>query len=122
MIEQRVRDLIGRAYRRQLWLLFLDEVDRQLPLLVPIDGLPSQPEDDGTDQVVGNIKQLMHEIGATALVIVWERDGPPTMTHPDTLWARSLASSCRARGVPLRAMLLSHRKGVRWIPPDDYVE
>ena len=45
-VERRVADLIGRANSRQLWLLFLDEFDIQLPLLIPIEGLPFEPTDD----------------------------------------------------------------------------
>jgi hypothetical protein len=45
-IERRVADLVGRAHTRQLWLLFLDEVDVQLPLLIPLEGLPLEPSHD----------------------------------------------------------------------------
>ena len=121
LIEDRVRDLIGRANRRQLWLIFLDEYDVQLPLLIPIDGLPSQPDAAGTTAVVTNVLELMDEIGAVGLVMVWERYGPSTLTPQDTAWAQSMAAACLGARLRLRAMLLSHRSGVRWIAPDDYI-
>jgi hypothetical protein len=34
-VLQRAELLLGHAIRRQLWLMFLDEDDRQLPLLMP---------------------------------------------------------------------------------------
>lgn len=120
MIEERVLELIGRANRRQLWLLFLDEDNVQLPLLIPIDGLPPDPTDDGSVSVVDNVGELMGEIGAAGLVVVWERYGPSAMSVQDTAWARSFAAACVSAKVPLRAMLLSHRAGVRWIAADDY--
>jgi hypothetical protein len=122
LIEERVRILIGRAHQRQLWLLFLDRQDVQLPVLIPVDSLPGDPEPSATVAVIGRVLDLMEDIGSHALIIVWERYGSSTLTPQDLAWARSLASACHQARVPLRAMLLSHRSGVRWIAPDDYVE
>jgi hypothetical protein len=63
----------------------------------------------------------MDGIGAARIVLVLERYGPPVLSSADVAWARSLASGCQVAGLNLRAMLLSHRRGVRWIAPDDYV-
>lgn len=117
-IEQRVADLIGRANSRQLWLLFLDEFEMQLPLLIPIEGLPPEPADDQAARVVDRVGEVMAEIGASAVITVLERYGPATLTAQDGAWARSLRRGCDERGVRLRAQLLSHRTGVRWIDED----
>ncbi len=119
-IEARVTRLIGRANTRQLWLLFLDEAGIQLPLLIPVGGLPSRPQNDRTADVLANVAELMAGIGATQIILVWERYGPASLTLQDADWALSLSVACRSARVPLRAMLLSHRAGVRWIAPDDY--
>jgi hypothetical protein len=118
-IEQRVADLIGRANSRQLWLLFLDEVDVQLPLLIPIESLPSEPTTEQTDGVIYRMRELMGEIGASAVVVVLERYGAASLTAQDVAWARSLRTGCDTHGVSLRAQLLSHRAGVRWITDDE---
>ncbi|MCU1406642.1 MAG: hypothetical protein JWQ43_2945 [Glaciihabitans sp.] len=120
LIEERVRDLIGRANLRQLWLLFLDVNDMQLPLLIPIDGLPAHPEAGTVATVIDNVVELMADIGAVGLVLVWERYGAATLTAQDIAWAHELAEACTNARVRLRAMLLSHRSGVRWIAVDDY--
>jgi hypothetical protein len=120
-IEGRVQRLIGRANIRQLWLLFLDEASVQLPLLVPIDGLPSEPTDADTAGVIDNIAEVMQSLGAASIVFVWERYGSAVLTAQDAAWARSLHDACDAKGVSLRAMLLSHRSGVRWVDEEDYV-
>lgn len=121
LIEERVRDLVGRATMRQLWLLFLDEESIQLPLLIPIDALPVFPDTDSVASVTANIAELMDEIQASALIVVWERYGSATLTSRDVAWALAFATGCTVARVPLRASLLSHRTGVRWIAPDDYV-
>ena len=118
-IERRVSDQIGRAHSRQLWLLFLDQFDIQLPVLIPIEGLPPEPTDDQCARVVDRVRELMGEIGATAVVTVLERYGPATLTVQDAGWARSLRQGFADRGVMLRAQLLSHRTGVRWIGDED---
>jgi hypothetical protein len=118
-IERRVADLIGRANSRQLWLLFLDEFDIQLPLLIPIEGLPSEPTDEQADAVLERVRELMGEIGATAVITVLERYGTPALTMQDGAWVRALSHGCSNRGVTLRAQLLSHRTGVRWIGPEE---
>jgi hypothetical protein len=121
LIERRVRDLVGPAQTRQLWLMFLDENEVQLPLLIPIDDLPQRPRDEDTRGVVANVMNVMEEIGAVKLMVVWERYGPAHLSEDDTRWMQSFAKACGAVRLPLRAMLLSHRKGVRWIGADDYV-
>ena len=118
-IERRVADLIGRANSRQLWLLFLDEVDVQLPLLIPIEGLPPEPTDEQAGDVIARVRDLMGEIGASTVIVVLERYGPASLTAQDAAWVRSLRRGCEECGVTLRAQLLSHRTGVRWIGAEE---
>jgi hypothetical protein len=37
----------------------------------------------------------------------------------DPAWARALGAACRAEGVAVRAQLILHSRGVRWLAPDD---
>jgi hypothetical protein len=118
-IEHRVADLVGRANSRQLWLLFIDEAHVQLPLLVPIQGLPAEPTAEQAVGVVYRVREVMGEIGATEVVTVLERYGPSALTAQDASWIRSLRSACVEAGVILRAQLLSHRTGVRLIGAEE---
>jgi hypothetical protein len=119
-IEQRVADLVGRANSRQLWLMFLDQFDVQLPLLIPIEGLPTEPTDDDTERVISRVRELMGEIGASSVITVLERYGPAALTAQDAAWSRSLRTCCTENDVTLRAQLLSYRTGVRWIEADEF--
>jgi hypothetical protein len=119
-IERRVADLVGRANNRQLWLMFLDEFDVQLPVLIPIESLPTEPTNDQTELVISQVRELMGEIGASSVITVLERYGTAALTAQDAAWSRSLRTCCTQNGVTLRAQLLSHRTGVRWIAESEF--
>jgi hypothetical protein len=119
LIEERVAALVGRACQRQLWFLFLDEDQVQLPLLVPIDDPPTQPEEN-----IGNLVRLVEEAmeatDAHSVVVVIERYAEAVLTANDRAWAGSIHNAFDAQAIPLRGILLSHRRGVRWVAQDDY--
>jgi hypothetical protein len=119
-IETRVSGLIGRANQRQIWLLFLDSDDVQLPLLIPIDGMPVRP-DDSIAGFAATVASSMSEIEASSVIVVLERYADATITESDRLWARAISAAFSDRSLRLRALLISHRRGVRWFAADDYL-
>ena len=119
LIEQRVADLIGRARQRQLWFLFLDDHDIQLPVLIPISDPPPRPGPTIAG-LIDVIAAQFEAIEACWVVVVLERYADSTVSAGDRAWARALSESFDERRVPFRAMLISHRLGVRWLAPDDY--
>lgn len=119
LIEERVRALIGRASRRQLWFLFLDENQVQLPLLIPLDDYPSAP-DDSVHHLARAMGQAMDAAGADSLVVVMERYAASGLAPADVAWARAIHDAFDLEGVRLRGLLLSHNRGVRWVAQDDY--
>ncbi|MCW4457323.1 hypothetical protein [Microbacterium sp. MPKO10] len=121
-IEARMADLVGRALRRQWWMFFLDENDVQLPVVVPVEGAPLVPDEAAAEHSAEGMAAIMEEIGAAQVILVWERPTGATVTMPDRAWARSLGEAARVRGICVRAQLISHRDGVRWLAPDDYLE
>jgi len=120
LIEQRIGLLVGRAQRRQLWLMFLDASDVQLPLLIPIADIPVAPSADDTPRWATLIENTAEAADAAGVVIVLERYAPERLTDADRSWARQMRDSCALAAVPLRAIVLSHRRGARLLAPDDY--
>lgn len=118
LIEERVGELLGRAIRRQLWLLFLDEDDVQLPLIVPLEGVPSLPP--GDDALSSLLARFTDLAGAHSFIFVLERYADAVLSPADIAWSRALHLACAAAQVPLRGILVSHRTGVRWVAQDDY--
>jgi hypothetical protein len=114
-LQERAARLVGRAVHRQLWIMFLDENDYQLPLLVPCDELPDLPPEWPIP-----LGDFVDAAGAAAIFVVLERYASEQLTAADLAWAKHVANSCTVASVDLRGILLSHRKGVRWVAADDY--
>lgn len=119
LIQERVSSLVGKACRRQFWLLFLDEDSVQLPLLIPIGDPPAHPQPE-SDALLGMVENAAESVGATSVVVVIERYADESLTASDLAWAAWLDTAFHDHEIVLRGMLLSHRRGVRWIAQDDY--
>jgi hypothetical protein len=130
-IRQRVDDLVGRACVRQLWFFFLDDDDIQLPLIIPLADHPfddlargSQLESRSVVEVATTLVAFaalqMADIPAAKVVLVWERYQNATLAKQDGRWARQVAEAFHDAGLELRGQLLSYRRGVRWLAPEEY--
>ncbi|GGF37335.1 hypothetical protein [Subtercola lobariae] len=118
-IEERVMSTIGTACRHQLWLLMLTSADLQVPLAFPCDDFSVEPDKKQANVLLAFIAGLMADRGATQLIAVWERPGRGALSPADARWAQLIAHSCERRGIPLRAQLLSHSRGVCLLGPAD---
>jgi len=124
-IEQRVATLLQRAIRRQWWTLYLDVDDRQRPVLMPMPGYPADPRepcgDEGTaaEVLANRLASIVARIEAAKVIFVWERPGDDELTNGDRAWAGALGSACRDAGVAVRAQLILHDDGVRWIAAEE---
>lgn len=83
--------------RRTLWICFLDRNDELIPTIVPIDGVPVDPQ----EQFVGNLTLLIagavgrHEVGSAVLLLT--RPGLGLIGKSDRRWAATV----RAHFVPM---------------------
>lgn len=102
-------------------MLFLSAENLQLPMLVPLADYPSTPSPEMALQLGLTVRLCVDEIDAAKVVLVWERCQGRAFTATDLAWAQAAVVACQEAGVALRAQLVSHRAGVRWIAPDDYL-
>jgi hypothetical protein len=121
LIEQRVRALVGRACNRQVWMLFLDGKSIQMPLVLPVADYPELPGDGNAESFAASVRDIVEAVSAAQVIFVWERYGSDSLTRSDCAWAEQLHRACTTEGVAVRAQLLSHKRGVRWIAADDYL-
>ena len=121
LIEQRVRAIVGRACTRQVWMLFLDRNDVQVPLILPMADYPESPGNGNAAIFADRVREIVEVAGAEQVIFVWERYAGDRLNPVDIAWARHLHEACRTEGVSVRAQLLSHKRGVRWMAPEDYL-
>ncbi|WP_210505479.1 hypothetical protein [Naasia sp. SYSU D00057] len=117
-IENRVAGLIGKAIIRKLWLLPLDAERKQIPLLMPIDGIPEKAPTDGS---LGPFLKAVCAAPAREVVGVLERLGDPRLSADDRGWLRFLAAGLIEAGLGSAGMVLSHSTGCRWLPPEEWM-
>jgi hypothetical protein len=120
LIERRVASLVGRAQGRQVWLLFLHPDDVQSPLIMPVSGAPLVPDAADLGDWTRVIGEASEAVGASAVIVVLERYASERLTDADRAWARFTVDGCRDAGVALRAVVLSHRRGVALVDPAEY--
>ncbi|UFS58512.1 hypothetical protein [Subtercola endophyticus] len=117
LLEKRVLSCMGPACRSQVWLLLLDSDERQLPVAIPCDDLRPEPTELEVDNLAAFAAGMLFDRGGSQLVTVWERQGRGSPTPTDARWAAAFAEHCERRGIPLRAQLLCHSRGVRVLRP-----
>lgn len=119
-IVERLNSLLDGAIVRQVWLMFLDENDVQLPVIMPCY-LPSKPDPDASRHFAKTLREFCDEVDAATAVITFERPGSRTVTARDRAWLRTLRAGCVAAQHPFRGPYLCHDGGVVSVPPDDYL-
>ncbi|WP_286277136.1 hypothetical protein [Naasia aerilata] len=116
-IQWRVRDLIGRAITRKIWLLLLDAERRQLPVFLPIDGLPTHAP---PGESMGPFLRAVCQEPTREVVCVLERPGGYGLTPADRGWLQLFASGVTEAGLGLAGMVLSQTHGTRWLPAEEW--
>lgn len=117
-VLRRAELLLGHAIRRQLWLMFLDEDDRQLPLLMPTY-VPRRPGPGHRENYARVLGVLFEDADADSMVVAYERRGSEALTAADRDWLGLVREACADAGIPVRGPLLVHDGGIRWIAPED---
>lgn len=110
--------LLGHAIRRQVWLLFLDAEQRQLPLLMP-SYVPRRPAPGHRENYSRVLAVLLEDAHAHSLAVAYERRGGSDLTAADVEWLALIRAGCAEASIPLRGPLLVHDGGVRWIGPEE---
>lgn len=118
-LVDRLHSVLEGAMRRQVWLMFLDEDGRQLPMLYP-SYLTQKPRKRDAPALGHFIRMLCDELEAEAVVVTYERRGRTQLSETDRVWLQCLRAACLAADVPFRGPFLLHNEGVVAVPPDDY--
>jgi hypothetical protein len=114
-VRDRVKQLIEPyvRLRHSLWLFFLDGNDVQLPVVVPINDVPDDPE----PELVGNLCWIIAEVLGEnepegSVVITLTRPGPAVPDDADRIWHDRLRDGAAAHSARIRMMCLATPDGV----------
>jgi hypothetical protein len=83
----------GEFTRASVWLVFLDDAYRVQPTIVPIDGIPAEPDEGFTSAVARIIEGLVDGGTVSSVAMLLSRPGPARMTAADRRWAAALRSA-----------------------------
>jgi hypothetical protein len=105
----RITDLLAPASSRaQLWVLLLDGLRRQTPLMMPVEDCPTLPDPALLDGLAGVLAGAVAEVsdGQGSVIFVFERLGADHVTAQDHCWAAGLAGACDRAGVSVTGMFV----------------
>jgi hypothetical protein len=83
------QQLMGRGGfgLRTLWLLFLDGENRPVKLIIPVEGIPVEPDALLLDNLDSVLDDVRCEVGASTVPALLSRPGTHVMTDADRRWA-----------------------------------
>lgn len=117
LIDQDARQL------RSIWLLFVSASGVQLPVVVPIDGVPEHPDLTTARSLCWVVAEALREnVPGGHAVVVLTRPGAGTADDTDLDWAATLHRAACDRGASLRMVCLATPSGVcrlRATPPGE---
>src|SRR5215472_4476698 len=98
---------------RSIWLLFLSASGVQLPVVVPIDGVPEQPDLTSARSLCWVIAEaLRNNVPGGHAIVVLTRPGAATAGPVDRDWAATLHRAAGDRGASLRMVCLATPSGL----------
>jgi hypothetical protein len=115
-ILARVGVILGADARqlRSLVVQFLDADDRELPVVVPVDGIPLQPDPPTVTNLCWIITQVLgeHAPGGSA-VLTLTRPGSAEIDTGDRRWYNAIISAAAVEDARIRLVCLGTPDGVR---------
>jgi hypothetical protein len=120
-VLRRVDLLVDQDARqeRSIWLLFLAASGVQLPVVVPIDGVPEYPDPTTARTLCWVIAEALRDnVPGGHAVVVLTRPGADHADNADRAWAMALHRAAGDRGTCIRMVCLATPSGVRLITAD----
>jgi hypothetical protein len=114
-VLRRIDLLIDQDARqaRSIWLLFLSATGVQLPVVVPIDGVPEHPDLTTARSLCWVIAEALRENAPGGhAVVVLTRPGAGPADDADLDWAVTLHRAAGDRGATIRMVCLATPSGV----------
>ena len=123
--DEEILDRIGQLIQpesrewRSLVLFFLDGAARTLPVVVPVDDVPEDPEPAIIENLCWILSQVLGKQEPDAsVVIMMTRPGEAKAAATDLIWRDRLASAAAGQGVRVRLICLATPDGLLTLSAD----
>ena len=119
-VLHRVDQIISYDERRgrSIWLAFLAPDAVQLPVVVPIDDVPAEPEPDAAWQFCDLIARVLEDsVPGGSAMITLVRGGGHALTASDQRWLVALDEAAVRTNAPIRMFCLATAGGIQRLEP-----
>jgi hypothetical protein len=114
-----LQTMLEGSFRRQVWVMMLDDEARPLPVIIPMD-VPAEPEPEDEIGFGDFLTCTALESGQPTLVVTFERPGPLHVVERDRRWLAVLHEACVRTGFRFRGPFLLVGNTVVSVPPETY--
>ncbi|WP_291522783.1 hypothetical protein [Branchiibius sp. NY16-3462-2] len=98
--------------KRSLWLIFIEEDGRLSPVILPIDGIPGEPDKQLLRNLAMVVRETIRRELPTSAAFLLSRPGAAAVQDTDRHWAEQLAAAVDQELAPW-PMYLATNDGVR---------
>ncbi|WP_146202609.1 hypothetical protein [Branchiibius hedensis] len=79
--------------KRSLWLIFIDEDSSVLPTILPIDGIPVEPDERMVRNLAMIVRESIRQTSPTCVALLLSRPGKGVVLKNDRRWAAHLKAT-----------------------------
>ena len=114
-----LQSMLEGSFRRQVWVMMLDDEARPLPVLIPMD-VQAEPDPDEMVSFADFFSCTALAAGQATLVVTFERPGPMHVVDRDRRWLQLLHDACVYAGFRFRGPFLLVGNTVMSLPVESY--
>jgi len=104
--------------RRTLWFVMLDGERRPLPVIVPIDHVPNEPDVLMVDNLGHAWREILQDEPGASILLMLERPGSAAASFEDHAWRVALRAAAAEHDLTVAAFFLATADGVAALAPD----
>ena len=97
---------------RTLWFVMLDGERRALPLIVPVDHVPEEPDVRMVNELGHAWREMLHGEPGASIVLMLERPGAADASFEDRAWAVALRAAAAEHDLAVAGFFLASADGV----------
>ncbi|GHH73426.1 hypothetical protein GCM10017772_24950 [Promicromonospora soli] len=103
---------------RTLWFVMLDGERRALPVIVPLDHVPDEPDVRTVNELGHAWHAMLHGEPGASILLMLERPGSADASFEDHAWGVALRAAAAEQDLAVAGFFLATADGVVALTPD----